>query len=55
VPEVLRQRHWLVGTPDDVTEQLDAWSAVGVERVMFQWYYLDDLDGLSLLARIGRL
>ena len=54
VPEVLRQRHWLVGTPDEVAEQLDAWSAAGVERVMFQWYDLDDLDGLSLLARIGR-
>ena len=54
VPEVLRQRHWLVGTPDEVAGQVDAWSAVGVERVMLQWYNLDDLDGLSLLARIGR-
>ena len=54
VQEVLRQRHWLVGTPDEVAGQVDAWSAVGVERVMLQWYNLDDLEGLSLLARIGR-
>jgi len=52
VGETLRQRQWLVGTPDQVTAQLDGWSAVGVERVMLQWYNLDDLDGLSLLARL---
>jgi len=52
VPDTLRQRHWLVGTPDQVAEQLGAWAAVGVERVMFQWYHLDDLDGLSLLAQL---
>ena len=50
----LRRRHWLVGTPDQVGSQLDAWSAVGVERVMLQWYNLDDLDGLALLAPLNR-
>ena len=53
VPAALRQRHWLVGTPDEVATQLGAWEAVGIERVMFQWYQLDDLDGLSLLARLA--
>jgi len=52
VPEMLRQRHWLVGTPDQVDAQLADWSAAGVERVMLQWYHLDDLDGLSLLAQL---
>jgi F420-dependent oxidoreductase-like protein len=54
VPEALRQRHWLVGTPEQVATQLEAWSAVGVQRVMLQWYNLDDLDGLSLVAEAQR-
>ena len=53
-PDELRRRSWIVGTPDQVASQLDAWSAVGVERVMFQWYNLDDLDGLDLLAQVNR-
>lgn len=52
VGETLRQRHWLVGTPEQVTTQLGAWSAVGVERVMLQWFNLDDVDGLSLLSQL---
>jgi F420-dependent oxidoreductase-like protein len=51
--DALRRRHWLVGTTDEVAAELDAWSAVGVQRVMLQWYNLDDLDGLSLLARLN--
>ncbi len=50
----LRRRSWMVGTPEQVAAQLDAWSALGVERVMFQWYHLDDLDGLALLAQLNR-
>ena len=53
-PDELRRRHWLVGTPDEVGTQLDAWSEVGVERVMLQWYNLDDLEGLALLAPLNR-
>jgi F420-dependent oxidoreductase-like protein len=49
----LRRRSWIVGTPDEAGSQLAAWSAVGVERVMFQWYNLDDLDGLGLLAQLN--
>ena len=49
----LRRRSWIVGTPDQVSTQLDAWSAAGIERVMFQWYNLDDLDGLGLLAGLN--
>ncbi len=49
-----RRRSWIVGTPDQAASQLDAWSALGVERVMFQWYNLDDLDGLGLLAALNQ-
>ncbi|HEV2013856.1 MAG TPA: LLM class F420-dependent oxidoreductase [Candidatus Dormibacteraeota bacterium] len=53
-PDALADRSWLVGTTDEIGTQLDAWSAVGVTRVMFQWYNLDDLDGLALLAQLNR-
>jgi F420-dependent oxidoreductase-like protein len=53
-PDELRQRGWFVGTADQVFTQLQPWSALGVERVMFQWYNLDDLDGLALLAQVNR-
>jgi F420-dependent oxidoreductase-like protein len=53
-PQALRERGWLVGTPDEVAGQLDVWSAVGVQRVMLQWYNLDDLEGLALLAPLNR-
>jgi F420-dependent oxidoreductase-like protein len=52
-PDALRRRSWIVGTPDQAASQLEAWSAAGVERVMFQWYDLDDLDGLGLLAELN--
>jgi alkanesulfonate monooxygenase SsuD/methylene tetrahydromethanopterin reductase-like flavin-dependent oxidoreductase (luciferase family) len=42
-----------VGTPDQVATQLEAFAALGVDRVMFQWYNLDDLDGLGLLAQVN--
>lgn len=51
----LRRRHWLVGTPEQIEPQLDAWSAAGVQRVMLQWYDLDDSDRLSLLAQLNQL
>jgi alkanesulfonate monooxygenase SsuD/methylene tetrahydromethanopterin reductase-like flavin-dependent oxidoreductase (luciferase family) len=48
----LRRRHWLVGIPDQIEEQLREWSAAGVQRMMLQWYNLDDLAGLQLLAQL---
>src|SRR2546427_424241 len=53
-PDELRRRGWIVGTPDHAASQLSAWSALGIERVMFQWYNLDDLDGLALLAQLNQ-
>ena len=54
VIDVLKSRSWLVGTPDQVATQLREWSAAGVERVILQYYDLDDMDGLALLAQVGR-
>lgn len=53
-PQALRRKSWLVGTPDQVGSQLEAWSTAGVQRVMLQHYNLDDLDGLALLAEVNR-
>jgi alkanesulfonate monooxygenase SsuD/methylene tetrahydromethanopterin reductase-like flavin-dependent oxidoreductase (luciferase family) len=50
----LRQRGWLVGTPEEVSEQLKPWSVLGVQRVMLQWFNLDNVEGLSLLAEVQR-
>lgn len=48
--EDLRARGLIVGTPEQVREQLAALAAVGVQRVMLQWLDLDDLEGLTALA-----
>jgi alkanesulfonate monooxygenase SsuD/methylene tetrahydromethanopterin reductase-like flavin-dependent oxidoreductase (luciferase family) len=53
-PDELRRRSWIVGTPDEVGAQLDEFAALGVERIMFQWYNLDDLDGFKLLAQVNQ-
>ncbi len=48
--EDLRARGLIVGTPEQVREQLAALAAAGVQRVMLQWLDLDDLEGLTALA-----
>lgn len=50
----LRRRHWLVGTPEQIDAQLADWSAAGVQRMMLQWYNLDDLEGLELVALLQK-
>jgi len=54
VTEALKAKSWLVGTPNEIAEQLGAWSAAGVQRVMLQYYDLDDMQGLALLAQVAR-
>jgi F420-dependent oxidoreductase-like protein len=46
-----RARGAIVGTPEEITEQLAGLAAVGLDEVMLQWLDLDDLDGLALLGR----
>lgn len=46
----LREMGVLVGTADDVTEQLEAVGEAGASRVMLQWLEQDDIDRLSAFA-----
>lgn len=52
--EELRRRHWLVGTVEQIAAQVSDWSAAGVQRMMLQWYNLDDVEGLTLLPDLQR-
>lgn len=46
----LRARGILVGVADEIVEQIQAFAAVGVQRIMVQWLDLDDLDRLESFA-----
>jgi hypothetical protein len=50
-PKDLMERGVLVGTANEVVDQLGKLSEVGVERVMLQWLKMDDLDRLEAMAR----
>ncbi len=45
-----RRRHWLVGTPGEIIEQIRVRAAIGVQRIMLQTFDLDDVDALRLVA-----
>ena len=47
----LRQRGFIVGTANEMAEQLDHLAKVGLQRVMLQWIDLDDLDGLEAISK----
>jgi alkanesulfonate monooxygenase SsuD/methylene tetrahydromethanopterin reductase-like flavin-dependent oxidoreductase (luciferase family) len=49
-PEEIAQRGLIVGTPNQIFDQIIELSQVGIERVMLQWMDLDDIDGLEALA-----
>jgi alkanesulfonate monooxygenase SsuD/methylene tetrahydromethanopterin reductase-like flavin-dependent oxidoreductase (luciferase family) len=40
----------IVGTPDEVVAQIRAYGEVGISEVTVQWFGMDDLEGLELLA-----
>ncbi len=42
---------WLVGTPEQIVEQLKELEAAGVERVMLQHLLHEDLDAVELIGR----
>jgi F420-dependent oxidoreductase-like protein len=48
--EELRQRGLVVGTSDQMVEQLHALADAGLQRVMLQWLDLDDIEGLEKMA-----
>lgn len=48
---LITRDHEIVGTPDSVLEQIQAYTAAGVEELMLQWFDLDDIDGLRAFAK----
>ncbi len=49
-PKELHGRGLMVGTADEIVEQLGELAEAGLQRVMLQWLNLDDIDGLEALA-----
>ena len=47
----LREGGLILGTPNEIVDQLGVWAEAGAQRVMLQWLDLDDVDGLEVLAR----
>jgi len=48
--EEFRQRGAIVGTANQIVDQLGVWAEAGVQRVMLQWLDLDDIDSLEAIA-----
>ena len=48
--EELRQRGFVVGTPEMIREQIKHYKHAGAQCIMLQWLDLDDLDGLASLG-----
>ena len=46
----LLERGLIIGTADEIREQLNSFEDAGVERIMLQWLDLDDLDGLEAMG-----
>jgi F420-dependent oxidoreductase-like protein len=46
-----KERGVVVGTAEEIANQISAYSRAGVQRIMLQWLDLDDLDGLKALAK----
>ena len=49
-PASLRDHAWLVGTPQEVVEQLGGLMEAGAERFMLQTYNVDDMEILEIIA-----
>ncbi len=49
--EAMRSRGALVGSPSELREQLAELSEAGVQRVMLQWLWLDDFEGMQALGK----
>ena len=49
--DTLREGKMIIGTANEVIDQISARVEAGVERFMLQWMELDDMENLELLAR----
>lgn len=45
-----RARGAIIGTPDEIVDQLGRYAEAGIQGVQLQWLDLDDLSGLELIA-----
>ncbi len=50
-PQDLQAMGRVVGTANQIVDQIGRWAEAGVSRVMLQWLDLDDLQGLEALAQ----
>ena len=40
----------ILGTPERVLEKMQAYAAAGAEEMMIQWFNLDDIEGIAMIA-----
>ncbi|GCE23541.1 TIGR03560 family F420-dependent LLM class oxidoreductase [Dictyobacter kobayashii] len=40
----------IIGTPDQIVQQLQAYTQVGAEEIMLQWFDFEDIEGLRAFA-----
>lgn len=45
------RNHWIVGTPEEAAERIGEYEAAGCQRMMLQFFDLDDLDHLDVVQR----
>lgn len=50
LPGELREAGWLVGTPEEIVGQMRELTAEGISRFNLQFFTLDDLDAVALIA-----
>ena len=50
--EELQGRGFIIGVGDQIKPQLAALEQAGLQRIMLQWMDLDDMEGLSALAKV---
>jgi alkanesulfonate monooxygenase SsuD/methylene tetrahydromethanopterin reductase-like flavin-dependent oxidoreductase (luciferase family) len=42
--------HVIDGVPEAVVDEIRAYEAAGVQEIMIDWFDLDDVEGLQVLA-----
>jgi alkanesulfonate monooxygenase SsuD/methylene tetrahydromethanopterin reductase-like flavin-dependent oxidoreductase (luciferase family) len=47
-----RRRRWVMGTPDEAHERVQALAAAGTQRIMLQDFLPRDLDHVRLIGRV---
>ena len=50
--EELQGRGFIIGVGEQIQPQLAALEQAGLQRIMLQWMELEDLEGLSALAKV---